>query len=115
MEGGQGVEGVPGWWAGRLEFQDGVGGCRWSPVDIRSAAACLQTAKPGDWPHLISAFFKVCPHFISISENPVGRGSVTKPVNSCHGSRSVGMRDGVQRKLAAHPKSIQVKNYSPNT
>ena len=35
------------------------------PQDMRSAAACLQTVKLGDWPHLTSAFFKVRPHVIS--------------------------------------------------
>ena len=72
-------------WAGRLECQDGVGGRRqsfklglpnfsvsgggsganWPQIclqNVRSAAACLQTAKLGDWSHLISAYFKVRSH-----------------------------------------------------
>ena len=50
------------------------------PPEMRSAAACFQVAKLGDWPHMTSAFFKVRPHVIS--GVPVGRGFATKPVSN---------------------------------
>ena len=47
----------------------GRGSCaNWPHIclqNMRSAAGCLQTAKLGDWLHLISAFFKVRPHVTS--------------------------------------------------
>ena len=40
---------------------------------------------------MTSAFFKVCRHVIS--GNPSGWGFATKPVSSCRGNWSMGMRD----------------------
>jgi hypothetical protein len=37
--------------------------------DMRSVAACLQTARLGDWPHLISAFSEVRPQVNSGGKN----------------------------------------------